>query len=320
MIEFFQKNWFMLMLLGVAGLAVGDVSGTTVRAGLWLGAHRGPDAVIVLIFFLSGLPLDGRRVRDGLADWTGTLLALALIFLAGPLVGALLGLLPLSGEILVGLALVAVMPTTLSSGVVMTGAAGGNMAHALLITILSNGLAVFTVPVSLDLLLSLAGNGRTVVIDPLPTMFKIGTLVLLPLALGMGVRTLAGRRILPLLPGASVGSQAGILTVVWMGACLGREAIVDNLDQALPILGLSVVFHGLLLAVAFAVARLAGRPKGRRESVILMGCQKTLPLSIILQVAFFPEYGLALVVCVLHHVVHLVMDAAVVRRLSRRSN
>ena len=320
MIEFFRKNWFMLMLLGVAGLAVGDVTGTTVRAGLWLGAHRGPDAVIVLIFFLSGLPLDGHRVRDGLADWTGTLLALALIFLAGPLVGALLGLLPLSGEILVGLALVAVMPTTLSSGVVMTGAAGGNMAHALLITILSNGLAVFTVPVSLGLLLSLAGNGRTVVIDPLPTMFKIGTLVLLPLALGMGVRTLAGRRILPLLPGASVGSQVGILAVVWMGACLGREAIVDNLDQALPILGLSVVLHGLLLAVAFAAAHLAGRPKGRRESVILMGCQKTLPLSIILQVAFFPEYGLALVVCVLHHVVHLVMDAAVVRHLRRGSN
>ena len=305
----------MLMLVAVAGLAVGDVSGVTVRAGLWLGAHRGPDAVIVAIFFLSGLALDGRKVRDGLADWTGTVLALGLIFLAGPLVGALLGLLPLSGEILIGLALVAVMPTTLSSGVVMTGAAGGNMAHALLITILSNGLAVFTVPVSLDLLLSMAGNGRTVVIDPLPTMLKIGTLVLLPLGMGMGVRTLAGKRLLPLLPGASVASQVGILAVVWTGACLGREAIVDNLDQAAPILALSMAFHGLLLAVAFAAARLAGRGKGRRESVILMGCQKTLPLSIILQVAFFPDCGLALVVCVLHHVVHLVMDAAVVKRL-----
>jgi sodium/bile acid cotransporter 7 len=208
------------------------------------------------------------------------------------------------------------MPTTLSSGVVMTGSAGGNMAHALLVTILSNGLAVFTVPVSLDLLLSLAGNGRTVTIDPIPTMLKIGTLVLLPLALGMAARALAGKRLLPLLPAASAGSQLGILAVVWAGACLGREAIVGNLDQVAPILVLSMAFHGLLLAVAFALARLAGRGKGRRESVILMGCQKTLPLSIILQVAFFPDYGLVLVVCVLHHVIHLVMDAALIRRLS----
>ena len=54
------------------------------------------------------------------------------------------------------------MPTTLSSGVVMTGAAGGNMAQALVITIMANGLAVFTIPVVLSLLLRLIGGSARI--------------------------------------------------------------------------------------------------------------------------------------------------------------
>ena len=70
------------------------------------------------------------------------LIAISIIFLMSPLTALLSGQLPLDTGVKIGIFLVAVMPTTLSSGVVMTGAAGGNMAHALVITILSNGLAL----------------------------------------------------------------------------------------------------------------------------------------------------------------------------------
>jgi sodium/bile acid cotransporter 7 len=46
-----------------------------------------------------------------------------------------------------------------------------------------------------------------------------------------------------------------------------------------------------------------------------MGAQKTLPLSIILQVSLFPQYTVALLVCVLHHIVHLIMDGYIVERM-----
>jgi sodium/bile acid cotransporter 7 len=46
-----------------------------------------------------------------------------------------------------------------------------------------------------------------------------------------------------------------------------------------------------------------------------MGGQKTLPLSVILQVTLFPEYGLALAVCVVHHILHLITDAYLVEKL-----
>ena len=67
--------------------------------------------------------------------------------------------------------------------------------------------------------------------------------------------------------------------------------------------------------IAFWLSRILAIGPGRRESVIFMGSQKTLPLSVILQVTLFPDYGLALVVCVVHHVLHLIMDAYLVERL-----
>ena len=76
-------------------------------------------------------------------------------------------------------------------------------------------------------------------------------------------------------------------------------------------------YHGILLICGFLLIGLSGREEGRRESILFMGCQKTLPLSVMLQISLFPEYGIALLVCVLHHIVHLVMDGYLVERLKR---
>ncbi len=56
--QFQKKNWFMFGLVGVAVLAVIDVSGLTINAGLWLKAHRGPDIIMqVSLFPEHGLAL-----------------------------------------------------------------------------------------------------------------------------------------------------------------------------------------------------------------------------------------------------------------------
>lgn len=318
MTQWLKKNWFLLGLIAVAALPLMDITGVTVDAGRWLKANRGPDIIIILIFFLSGLALNTSQIRAGFADYTGTLLALVVIFLVSPIVAIAFSALPLSTGVLIGLLLVAAMPTTLSSGVVMSGAAGGNMAHALLITIIANSLAVVTIPVTLELLLAFAGQEKEVVIDQLPIMLKIAKLVLLPLILGIVIRNRGGQWVQPILPYISILNQTGILTVVWMASCQGREAIVGSLGSVPLVIGLTFAFHLVLVLIALFATGLTGIGKGRRESVILMGGQKTLPLSIILQVSLFPEYGLALVVCVLHHITHLAMDGFLVQYLKEK--
>ena len=88
---------------------------------------------------------------------------------------------------------------------------------------------------------------------------------------------------------------------------LGLVAI--SVIVVLDFTGLLVAPEALWLTKVFKIA------KGKRESVIFMGGQKTLALSVILQVSLFPEFGLALVFCVVHHIVHLIMDAYLINHL-----
>ena len=310
-----KKYWFLIGLLLVFVITVADASETVSSIGKWLKMNRGPDAVIVLIFFFSGLMLNARQIRSGVMDIKGIIAALIIIFLVAPIIGMLFGAIPVDTGVLIGIFLVAAMPTTLSSGVVMTGAAGGNMAQALVITILANGLAVFTIPVILSLLLSLLGGSTVVVIDKPAIMIKLGFYVLLPLFIGLTIKIFAESFIDRFAHRLQILNQFLVLAIVWMAMSQARYAILNSGASMGIILLLVFCFHGILLASAGIFARFLKLGKGRRESVIFMGGQKTLPLSIILQVSLFPQYGLALVVCVLHHMVHLLMDGYLVGRL-----
>ena len=80
------------------------------------------------------------------------------------------------------------------------------------------------------------------------------------------------------------------------------------------IIAVVFLFHlAMIIPALFVTNRLHMEP-GRRESIVFMGIQKTLPLSIILQVSLFPQLGVVLVVCVIHHVVHLMIDGILVNR------
>ena len=313
--DLIKKYWFLVGLLFVFAITVMDSSETVSSIGRWLKMHRGPDFVIVLIFFFSGLILDARQIKSGIMDAKGIIAALIVIFLVAPVIAALFGAIPIDTGIVIGIFLVAVMPTTLSSGVVMTGAAGGNMAQALVITILANGLAVFTIPVMLSLLLRLVGGSAVVYIDKPAIMIKLGCYVLLPLCLGLTIKLLAKSLIDRVGYRLQMLNQLLILAMVWMAMSQARDTIVSGGASVGIIFLLVFSFHGILLAAAGIFTGYLKLGKGRRESVIFMGGQKTLPLSIILQVSLFPQYGLALVVCVLHHLIHLLMDGYLVGKL-----
>jgi sodium/bile acid cotransporter 7 len=310
-----KKYWFLIGLVLVFTVTLVDTTKTVSSIGTWLKEHRGPNAVIFFIFFFSGVVLETSQIKAGLKDIQGTLIALGIIYLVAPLMGALFGTTPLDVGVKIGIFLVAAMPTTLSSGVVMTGSAGGNMAHALVITILANGLAAFTIPITLSLLLYLVGGTTDVTIDKSTIMVKILVFVLLPLGLGLLSRFYFKAFADRLSPKLQILNQCFILGMVWMAVSQARPTIISSGELIGIILVLTFVFHGVLLVAAGFFVRLLKVGRGRRESVIFMGGQKTLPLSVLLQVSLFPQYGAALVVCVIHHIVHLMMDGYLVGRL-----
>jgi sodium/bile acid cotransporter 7 len=317
---FVRKNWFALGLIVVTLATLADTTQSAAEAGRYLKQHNGASLLIVMIFVISGLLLQVDQVKAGLRDLQGTLLALGLIFIISPLLVYVMGALPIETGVAVGLILVAIMPTTLSSGVVMTASAGGNMAHALFITVFANTLAVFTIPVALTLLAGAMMAGNTVQIDKLALMMRLTILVMLPLLIGFGGRIWINRSEYhqpfsrtekPL----QIINQCAILVIVWMAVAQSRATILASGADIWTVIALSFFFHLALLAAAGLAVWLFKIERGRRESIIFMGGQKTLALAIVLQVSLFPQYGQALVFCVVHHLIHLIMDGFLVEHL-----
>lgn len=304
----------MFALVGICIVTLIDTSGTLAGMEKWFKSHGGADAVICTIFFCSGLILKREQIRAGLRDIRGAAIALVIIFAVAPLAAFIIGFLPLDPAVKIGLFLVSVMPTTMSSGVVMTGAAGGNIAHALLITVLANSLSIVTIPFSLSLLLQ---SVESVPIDKARMMVQMALLVLLPLMLGLFLRPKKGPFLAFLQRAIPVLNQCLILSILWMGLSEAKETVLSGGAQVFIILVIAFFFHAILLAAGFLSIRLFHIPRGRLESILFMGGQKTLPLAVLFQVKLFPQYGLALAFCVFHHFIHLMMDGYLVGRLNR---
>jgi sodium/bile acid cotransporter 7 len=314
LLPYLKRNWFLIGLVAVCLATLLDESGTFPGAGIWLKAHRATDVIICLIFFLSGLILRREQIRAGLGDTGGTVAALCIIFAVSPMVAFLISLLLPDMGVKIGLFLVAIMPTTISSGVVMTGAAGGNIAHALLITIAANSMSIVTIPLSLAALLDLGGGAAAVSINRGRMMIQMGLLVLAPLLIGLFLRPRSKPLPLLLAKGIPIFNQCLILFIVWMGISEAKATVLHSGREIILVVFLAFLFHAILLFAGFSLVRLLHRGPGKRESLIFMGGQKTLPLSVMLQVTLFPQYGVALAFCVLHHFIHLMMDSYLVGR------
>ena len=308
MIRKLKEQWFLVGLVLVFACVVLDSSGTIVLIGNYLKMHKGADIIIFIIFIISGLIIDVEEIKSGIKDIPSTLIALATILIISPVVAGLLSLFPFQKGLIIGLFIVAVMPTTLSSGIVMTGKAGGNMAHALFITIFSNAIAVFSIPIVLSWLLSSFFESQNININQMAIMIRLCLLVLLPLIIGLYAKNFFFNFEKDTKVKMQVINQILIIVIVFMAASGAADMFGDNFEQLFLIALITIIFHIILLSVTFLGSKISKIGQGRYESVVFMGSQKTLALAVIIQLTYFSEYSMALLVCVVHHFSHLMID------------
>jgi predicted Na+-dependent transporter len=313
-----RDQWFLVGVGGVFAFALADPGGITGPLGRWLSAARANEACLAIIFVMSGLDMGLGHLREALRDWRGVALSMGFTFVVAPLLAWGLSFAASSREVALGMMILGVVSTTQASGIVMAGAAGGSSAHALLISVLSNALCVFTIPSQLSWML--AGAAPDIRLPWGAMMVKLAALILLPLAAGMAARAgwrrargrgaqtpSGGPRIMGMKP--SVVSRLMILAIILVGLCGGRASILGGGARVAEAFALTLALHLALAGLLWGTLRALGWGAGRRESVFYMGVQKTLPQAIWLQATYFAPHGLALVVCLLYHVTQLVVDS-----------
>jgi sodium/bile acid cotransporter 7 len=143
---------------------------------------------MAIIFFIFGVTLDTSELLQALKAWKAIIYGLVFILLWSPLVGFICMLMPFKPyEFALGLAVMACVPTSLSSGVTLVIGSYGNGALALLFTVSSNILGIITAPVAVKVVL---GSRTDAKVNSLDLLVKLGVSILMPLVVGKTLREL----------------------------------------------------------------------------------------------------------------------------------
>jgi len=276
---------------------------------------------VVSVMFLMSLTLDTSQITAILRQPGGVGLGVLLGYTLVPLL-AWLASRPFwvrMPDLAVGLLIVSAMPCTLASATLWTRMAGGNDALALLITVGSNSLNFLVAPPLLSLTL-----GQAVALSPLSMMRDLLVIILLPILGGQMLRMWPPiryradrhRGLISLL------SKFLILLLVLIG--IARAAIrVQNEGQALrasdllSLLGAVALVHGLALLGCELAGRVVRLPRSDRLALLFAGSQKTLPASLFVAQAFFPNFALASIPPLFYHAGQLIIDSFIAERLRR---
>ena len=275
------------------------------------------DLCVLTIFFVNGLNmrLSGTRDRQLLR---ALLLVLGINLILAPLLAAgVIMSVDITLGVLLGMALMASVPTTLSSGAVIAINAGGDRVWALALTVVTVLIGSVTAPLAISALLSTA-----VSINPWPLLLDTAVMVLVPTAAGWLVR----RTIWPKQPAwLGLVPSAAVLTVVWMTMSTYAD---EARAMSLALIGLMVlvgaVGHGVLLGASSLASR--GMPHRQAMPVLFIGSQKTLPLALTMLVlvieavpALAVAASVATITCVIWHFIQVFADSLLGNRLAIRA-
>ncbi len=310
---FLRKHWFLLLIL--AGAAVAALW----PAGLGWTARLDPSLCGALAVLLSAWGLETRRLRDAALRPQAALWAAAISYGLLPGLAWLAGLL-LPDDYRVGLLLMASVPCTLASAVIWTRLAGGDEATALLVILLTNCTSWLTTTAWLVW----GAGAEGVSLSAGPMMGRLALVLVLPVAVGQGLRAAGPLRRLATDYRVPLGVVARLLTLaIMLKAALEVRLRLDG-DRAelalASLAGVAAACLGLHLAALFAglwSSRGLGFDRGRQIAVAIAGSQKTLPVSLILFDAYFArDYALAVIPMAFYHVGQLVADTWIADRLA----
>ena len=287
--------------------------------GRYMGTLPTQYVAVSIIFFCSGLLLRTDEIQAAFSAWRASGWGIVSILFATPVIGVVIAFqVPVQADFQLGLALFCCMPTTLSSGIALTQQARGNVALALLLTVSTNLLGIFTVPFVLAHLLGALGK---VELSALDLLVKLCLTILLPLSAGRCARryvaTWVGRNRTRI---TSISNLA-LISVPWMKFSESSAALADvALGSLVVLIAAGLAIHMLYLGMNAAVCGSLGVEVAARKAVVLLASQKTLPVAMTV-LALIPEEvlasdvkGLVAIPCITFHLGQIFLDAVVATR------
>jgi len=281
MLSFFRKQWFLV------GICCSVLLGYSRPEWGQLIRHYDIISIgIFLSFFLTGLCLETQsilRLVDTVRAPVAASLSSLIIY---PIFAWLLAIMLLPPEFVIGVCIFGAGPVTLTSGTIMTAIARGNVPLSILICLVTNILAIITMPLMLNVLLNLGGS-----IDlPIMKMFTgLVILVFVPLLAGQVLRPFLVNMVRRYEQSFSIFQSCIIILIIFNVVSRSAEHIDAAGTGLLGILLFVVFLYMLMLWINYLIARLIRLDTPSLVAFTLHTSQKTLAVSYVVWAAHFAE-------------------------------
>src|SRR6266481_4657180 len=221
-----KRNGFIIALLCAVGLAF--LFPSAGAKGGWLHPDLLNNIGVALILFVQGLAMAVERMKAGAGNWRLHLIVQGFTFLVFPVVGWVFSEVTRviwpgePGALRDGFLYLCVLPSTVSTSVVLTSVARGNASGAIFNAALSNILGVMFTPLLVRLLMQASGQVSSFG----PLLLKITLLTLVPFVIGMGIRPLVREWVDARRSWLNLVSNGVILLIVYTAFCDSVEGRV----------------------------------------------------------------------------------------------
>lgn len=285
-------------------------------AGLFCKEYIGTPAMIVAIFLVSGMQVKFNELKFDRKFIFGIILGSAFTLIGLSFSGWLtLAWLTWDKALLAGLLVMLAAPPTLSSGIVMTNQANGNMMLSIAITVFYNLIAIVTLPLVLGFLLNAASAGN---VDSWKMFKQLVYTVMIPLFIGYGIKKYILRswyhKAIDYIP-----LVATIMLSLAFFAAARASILAIPLLTVLVVLIAALIFHVFSMAALWGIGKVLRMNTADTKAMIFCGASKSATMALaMVAIAGLGETAAA-VPCLLFYALQLFLDA-ILANYARRWN
>lgn len=214
---------------------------------------------IVTIFIISGLTLKTEHIKDAVRRWGAALIGIISIMLITPSAAFVMVELPFNPETYkYGLAIFALVPTTIASGITLVTAGRGNAALALMLTVVTNVLSVFILPFTVPLVISQT-DSSSINLKSADMLIKLVMTILVPLIIGKILREISSwvrDMVNKYKTALGLINNSSLICIVWQTLSAAQQNVVHTAFGTLCLIALAaILLHVVYLIVNFIIVK-----------------------------------------------------------------
>ncbi|KAG2499005.1 hypothetical protein HYH03_003191 [Edaphochlamys debaryana] len=244
---------------------------------------------MAIVFLISGLALNTTELKKAMKreSWPSVAFGWAMISFVTPLLGFAMREIPLTPPAFsVGLTIFCLVPTTLGIGIALVRSCKGNEAIALLLTVGTNMLGVFLMPLWIKFLfINYETPGLALNVNIPDLLAKLTITILVPSVIGKALRELfkpveefakTYRTALSLL------STTNLAMIVWQTLSGARDLLFEQrASMIISVIVLAAAVHVFYLIINYFVVKYGFHPPIQEAvAVVVMASQKSAPVAV----------------------------------------